>query len=131
MIPTERLKEIERTSSAVEDGIYTILSDDLHSMAVELLALRAAPARNELVERFWQSLLKRSDVEDYGIVTKGEIASLVTSARLQALEEAAKLVEEHQIFDSSDGQGVEPRSDGNRAGLAYAAAIRALAQEKV
>lgn len=41
-------------------------------------------------------------------------------------EEAAKVVDDNQIYDSSAGQGVEPRHYGNRAGLAYAAAIRNL-----
>lgn len=45
-----------------------------------------------------------------------------------ALEDAAKLIEGHVIMDTSAGKVLAPRrQDGNRDGLAYADAIRALA----
>lgn len=42
-----------------------------------------------------------------------------------AIEAAALIVERNQIVKTPTGSAVEPRWDGNRAGLAYAAAIRA------
>lgn len=48
------------------------------------------------------------------------------ASRNQALEDAAKLIDANQIADTSSGQIVEPRIDGNRAGMAFANAIRSL-----
>lgn len=45
----------------------------------------------------------------------------------EALEMAARLIEENIIMDTSAGKVLAPRQDGNRDGLHYAAAIRALA----
>jgi hypothetical protein len=42
------------------------------------------------------------------------------------LEEAARFIETHEILDSSYGQTVRERHEGNRAGLAYAAALRSM-----
>lgn len=41
-------------------------------------------------------------------------------------EEAARLIDEHQVQHTSAGPRLVSRSEGNRDGLAYAAAIRAL-----
>ncbi len=61
----------------------------------------------------------------------GEQAPLGFNAgRRAGLEAAAELVDRNQIADTSSGQTVEPRLEGNRAGLAYAKAIRALAETK-
>jgi len=49
------------------------------------------------------------------------------AGRRAGIEAAAELVDHNQIVDTSGGQTVEPRLEGNRAGLAYAKAIRALA----
>ena len=46
--------------------------------------------------------------------------------RNAALEEAARLIEANIIKDTSAGKVLSTRQDGNRDGLAYAAAIRAL-----
>lgn len=50
----------------------------------------------------------------------------VCMARRQHLEEAAALIEEHQVLYTSAGPILEKRMDGNREGLAYAVAIRSL-----
>lgn len=47
-------------------------------------------------------------------------------ARDQALEEAAALIENNILVDTSDGQALRPRGEGNRFAVAYASAIRAL-----
>lgn len=47
-----------------------------------------------------------------------------------ALEEAANLIEDHIVQDTSAGKVLKPRQDGNRDGLAYAAAIRSLREEE-
>lgn len=45
------------------------------------------------------------------------------------IEACARLIEENVIKDTSAGKVLAPRQDGNRDGLHYAAAIRALASE--
>ena len=46
------------------------------------------------------------------------------AATAKERERCAKVIEDNAIVDSSDGQFLRPRGDGNMAGLAYAASIR-------
>lgn len=48
----------------------------------------------------------------------------------ETIEKCAALIEDHDILDGSGGQELRPRKEGNRSGLVYAAAIRALGAEK-
>ena len=43
-----------------------------------------------------------------------------------AIDQAARLIEEYSIMDTSGGKELSPRIDGNREGLHYAISIRAL-----
>lgn len=56
----------------------------------------------------------------------GPVAEKVREARRSALEEAACLIEAHQVGYGGDGPTLAPRYEGNRDGMPYAAAIRAL-----
>ena len=67
---------------------------------------------------------ERRDFSDS--IIKSEIDRLV---RARSLEEAAAFVEKHQIADAPSGQVLDPRMDGNRAGIAYADGIRSLISE--
>lgn len=53
-------------------------------------------------------------------------ATSPVQTREDGIREAAALVRGNAIIDSSDGQSLRARTDGNRAGLAYADAIEAL-----
>ncbi len=57
-------------------------------------------------------------------VTRADLDAAVALA----LEAAAKAVEESEILHGGDTDELRPRSEGNRSGLAYAVAIRALIQ---
>lgn len=46
------------------------------------------------------------------------------TGRELAFEDAARIIEQNQIVETPIGPAIEPRWDGNRAGLAYAEAIR-------
>jgi hypothetical protein len=54
----------------------------------------------------------------------------LAEARRLALEEAASLIDANIVQDTSSGKVLKSRQDGNRDGLAYASAIRALASMK-
>jgi len=45
------------------------------------------------------------------------------------LEAAAQIIESNMLVDADSGERLAPRSEWNRVGLSYAAAIRALADE--
>lgn len=51
----------------------------------------------------------------------------VAAIRAAALEEAAAFIDKHELLHTSDGDLCRPRTDGNRAGLGFAAGIRSLA----
>lgn len=78
---------------------------------IESNALRIAELEADVTR--YQGLLDAA-IDDYN------------NARNTALEEAAKLIDEKIIKDTSAGKTLSERQDGNRDGLHYAAAIRAL-----
>lgn len=47
--------------------------------------------------------------------------------RKAVIEECAKLIEDHIVMNTHEGKELRPRQNGNQDGLAYAAALRALA----
>lgn len=59
-------------------------------------------------------------------IKMGLAAAVSGNTETEGLTSAAEFIEAHEILDSSDGQSVRPRSEGNRAGLAYAVALRGL-----
>jgi hypothetical protein len=71
-----------------------------------------------------------SEFEELNDDGKTWVAALVKAARVQALEEAALLIEQNQIGTSNSEAGtasyLAPRYEGNREALYYAVAIRAL-----
>jgi hypothetical protein len=77
----------------------------------------------------------------YGKLTPADLVDKATAwdecdksyrrARSKALEQAAKLIEDNMLCVPNGVEGIYPRSNpGNRVGLAYAAAIRALDDTK-
>ena len=57
-----------------------------------------------------------------------EISSALRAARNEALEEAAKVIDDHDegVIQATSRRVLTRRTDGNTSGLGYAAAIRAL-----
>ncbi|SCM71604.1 hypothetical protein KL86PLE_100282 [uncultured Pleomorphomonas sp.] len=58
------------------------------------------------------------------------VAAAAASARLKALKEAEALIAQHSVQHTSTGPVLIKRFDGDREGLVYAAAIRALAEKE-
>lgn len=72
---------------------------------------------------------ERDSADSAATFATARALALITSlaeARAEALEEAAKLIDEKIIKDTSAGKTLSERQDGNRDGLHYAVAIRAL-----
>jgi hypothetical protein len=101
----------------------------------------------ELLDRYWQLAYaegrenrqhdtENGDAQECRSAISSSFADLVkmtvflklelVKARWDALEAAAKLIDEKIIKGTSAGKILSERQDGNRDGLHYAAAIRAL-----
>lgn len=61
---------------------------------------------------------------DHGGAEPLYTAPALAAAEQRGREACAKLIEGNEIVDSSEGQFLRKRTNGNRAGLTYAAAIR-------
>lgn len=86
----------------------------------------------DLVSRFGAARPAQSDVAGLVETAEASVTALedaLRNARAAALEEAARLIEQHMLCTAGDGSSVlMPRTNpGNRVGLPYAAAIRAAA----
>jgi len=96
-------------------------------------ALRAAPAGNELVERM-RAVQASLPAGGYGQSVLDDAISALASARLQALEEAAKVAQEAaedgtRAFKGFTALNAAAYMEGRMRALP--SLIRALAQEKV
>lgn len=60
----------------------------------------------------------------YVLTLRPTISRALMAERAAERERCASLIEQNEIMDTSNGQYLRPRSDGNRAGIIYAAAIR-------
>lgn len=99
-------------------------SDDSISHAA--VAAKAAATANTMTPPHLTAALVNAAAVSPSAYLQTQRKADIASARRDALAEAARLIEANSILYSAAGGVLQPRLEGDRSGLAYAAAIRFL-----
>lgn len=128
-------------AKAALDGVYTYCNDTLSGRAdggpddrawqreavIHARNLARPFARPEIAAALSPAPAQAGSAGDSQMLASASVRPERTMSGFEAgTEAAASFIEQNELVHTADGEEPRPRRDGNRAGLGYAAGIRAL-----